>query len=196
MSFWNLEDGTSAADTGTEYEIPGGGNLEPIPNESNVLSIVDEAKWDEKNDAKYISLRWTVLAPDEYKNRKIFQKLWVLDDDPSAKDKEAAKKKRDKAKRMLGAIDANAGGNLTKAGDMPSDSALQQHLMNKPMIIKCMIWEMPDRENPGEKIKGNWIAAVAPASKGVDVKAAAPAKPKPAAQAGAGSFDMDDEIPF
>jgi uncharacterized protein YdaU (DUF1376 family) len=198
MSFWNLEDGTSAADTGTEYEIPGGGNLEPIPADSNVLAIIDEAKWDEKDDAKYISLRWTVLAPDEYKNRKIFHKLWVLDDDPSAKDKEAAKKKRDKAKRMLGAIDANAGGNLAKAAQMPSDSALQQHLMNKPMIIKCMIWEMPDRENPGEKIKGNWIAAVAPASKGVDVKAAPPAKPKAAAQAGAqaGSFDMDDEIPF
>jgi uncharacterized protein YdaU (DUF1376 family) len=196
MSFWNLEDGTSAADTGTEYEIPGGGNLEPIPSDSNVLAIIDEAKWDEKNDAKFISLRWTVLAPDEYKNRKIFHKLWVLDDDPNAKDKEAAKKKRDKAKRMLGAIDANAGGNLAKAAQMPSDSALQQHLMNKPMIIKCMIYEMPDRENPGEKIKGNWIAAVAPASKGVDVKAAPPAKPKAAAQAAAGSFDMDDEIPF
>ncbi len=200
MSFWDLDDGTSAAETGTEYEIPGGGNLDPIPDGSNVLAIIDEAKWDERNEAKYISLRWSVLSPDDYKNRKVFQKLWVTDDDPNAKNADAAKKKRDKAKRMLAAVDSNAGGALTKAGEMPTDETLQQHLMNKPMVIKTMIWSMPDRENPGEKITGNWIAAVAPASKGVDVK---PPKEAPAGGGGGGrpsnsgsTYDIDDEIPF
>ena len=198
MSFWDLDDGTSAAETGTEYEIPGGGNLDPIPDGSNVLAIIDEAKWDERNEAEYISLRWSVLSPDEYKNRKVFQKLWVTDDDPNAKDADAAKKKRDKAKRMLAAVDSNAGGALTKAGEMPTDEAMQQHLMNKPMIIRAMVWSMPDRENPGEKITGNWIAAVAPASKGVDVK---PPKEAPAGGGGRPSnsgstYDIDDEIPF
>ena len=101
MSFWNLSDGGDASqDAQTEYEIPSG-NLDPIPDGSSVLAMIDEAKWDSKNDADYISLRWSVLSPDEYKNRKVFQKLWVTDDDPMAKDEAKAAKKRDKAPRTL-----------------------------------------------------------------------------------------------
>jgi hypothetical protein len=195
MSFWDLSDGGTAADTETEYEIPSG-SLEPIPDGSSVLAMIDEAKWDEKDNAEFISLRWSVLSPDEYKNRKVFQKLWVTDDDPNAKDASAAAKKRDKARRMLAAIDANAGGKLTKKEGTPTDETLTVCLTNKPMVIKCMEWSMPDREKPGEFIRGNWIAAVAPKSKGIDVKAAK-APPKVAvAQMGGGSRDLDDEIPF
>lgn len=197
MSFWDLSDGENAAASAeTEYEIPGG-NLEPIPDGSSVLALIDEAKWDERNEAEYISLRWSVLAPDEFKNRKIFQKLWVTDDDPNAKDADKAAKKRDKARRMLAAIDANAGGKLVKQSGKPTDEALTQCLTNKPMIIKVMIWSMDDRERPGEKIEGNWIAAVAPRDKGVDVKAAKP-RPQPAAQSGGygGGAALDDDIPF
>jgi len=190
--FWGLSDGGSAADTGTEYEQPSG-NLEPIPDGSSVLAMIDEAKWDEKEDADYISLRWSVLSPDEYKNRKVFQKLWVTDDDPNAKDASAAAKKRDKARRMLAAIDANAGGKLTKKGGVPTDETLTVCLTNKPMIIKCMLWEMPDHERHGEFIRGNWIAAVAPKSKGIDVKEA---KSAPAKSAPASAPVDDDEIPF
>jgi hypothetical protein len=196
MSFWDLSDGGSAADTGTEYEIPSG-NLDPIPDGSSVLAMIDEAKWDEKDNAQYISLRWSVLSPDEYKSRKIFQKLWVTDDDPMAKDASKAAKKRDKALRMLAAIDSNAGGKLTPKGSAPTDNDLTACLCNKPMIIKCMIWSLDDRDRPGEKIEGNWIAAVAPKAKGIDVK---PAKPRPAqsaaSQAPANHGAMDDEIPF
>ena len=192
MSFWDLSDGGSAADTGTEYEQPSG-NLEPIPDGSSVLAMIDEAKWDERDDADYISLRWSVLSPDEYKNRKVFQKLWVTDDDPNAKDASAAAKKRDKARRMLAAIDANAGGKLTKKGGVPTDETLTVCLTNKPMIIKCMLWEMPDREKPGEFIRGNWIAAVASKSKGIDVKEVkAPSVQRPSAAAP----DIDDDVPF
>jgi len=192
--FWGLSDGGSAADTGTEYEQPSG-SLEPIPDGSSVLAMIDEAKWDEKDGADFISLRWSVLSPDEYKNRKVFQKLWVTDDDPNAKSADAAAKKRDKARRMLAAIDANAGGKLTKKGGAPTDETLTVCLTNKPMIIKCMLWEMPDRERHGEFIRGNWIAAVAPKSKGIDVKEA---KAAPAAKSGApaGGADLDDDIPF
>ncbi len=194
MSFWDLSDGENAAASAeTEYEIPGG-NLDPIPEGSSVLALIDEAKWDERDEAEYISLRWSVLAPDEYKNRKIFQKLWVTDDDPNAKDADKAAKKRDKARRMLAAIDANAGGKLVKHAGKPTDESLTQCLTNKPMVIKCMVWSMPDRENPSERIEGNWIAAVAPKDKGTDVK---PARPKPAAPAGGGAFaEFDDEVPF
>jgi hypothetical protein len=201
MSFWDLSDGGTARDTEAEYEIPSG-NLDPIPDGSTVLAMIDEAKWDTKDDAQFISLRWSVLSPDEYKNRKVFHKLWVTDDDPNAKDASAAAKKRDKARRMLAAIDANAGGKLTKKEGAPTDESLTACLANKPMTVKVMEWSMPDREQMGEFIRGNWISAVGPRNKGIDVK---PPKP-PAASAGrssmprggapmAGAID-DDEIPF
>ena len=192
--FWGLSDGGSATDTGTDFEIPSG-NLDPIPDGSSVLAMIDEAKWDTKDISDYISLRWSVLSPDEYKNRKVFQKLWVTDDDPNAKDASAAAKKRDKARRMLAAIDANAGGKLTKKEGIPTDDTLTACLTNKPMIIRVAIWEMPDREKHGEFIRGNWIQAVAPKSKGIDVKEA---KAAPAARSGApaGGADLDDDIPF
>ena len=196
MSFWDLSDGGTAAETGTEYEQPSG-NLDPIPDGSSVLAMIDEAKWDEKEGADYISLRWSVLSPDEYKNRKVFQKLWVTDDDPNAKDANAASKKRDKARRMLAAIDANAGGKLTRKDGIPTDDTLTSCLTNKPMIIKCMEWSMPDREKHGEFIRGNWIAAVAPKSKGIDVKES---KAAPVAKSGApagGAYDLGgDDVPF
>jgi hypothetical protein len=194
MSFWDLSDGGTAADTGTDFEIPSG-NLDPIPDGSSVLAMIDEAKWDERDGAEYISLRWTVLAPDEYKNRKIFQKLWVTDDDPSANDSDKAAKKRDKARRMLAAIDANAGGKLTRKPGKPSDDDLTSCLTNKPMIVKAMVWEMPDRERMGEFIRGNWISAVAPKSKGIDVKEAK-AAPKPARGGAPAGGILDDDVPF
>jgi len=196
--FWGLSDGATAKDTGDEFEIPSG-NLDPIPDGSSVKAMIDEAKWDDKDGADFISLRWTVLEPEEYKNRKIFQKLWVTDDDPNAKDQAAAAKKRDKARRMLAAIDANAGGKLTAKPGVPTDETLAACLTNKPMVIKCMEWSMPDREKPGEFITGNWIAAVSPKSNGVDIKAAKPRAAKQAMQSGApagGASVHDDEIPF
>jgi len=197
MSFWDLSDGGNAADTGSEYEIPGGGNFDPIPDGSNVLAMIDEIGWANDNDGnEYINARWTVLDPEEYKNRKIFQKLWVTDFDPRAKDDKKAATKRDKARRMLAAIDANASGALSKNPGVPNDDQLAAALMNKPMVIKCMVWSMPDREKPGENIEGNWIAAVAPANKGVEVKEAKPRPASKPASGGASALELDDEIPF
>jgi hypothetical protein len=195
MSFWDLSDGGNAADTGTDFEIPGGGNMDPIPDGSSVLAMIDEAKWSKKDEAEFISLRWTVLSPDEYKNRKVFQKLWVTDDDPSAKDADKAATKRDKARRMLAAIDANAGGKMSQKPGTPTDETLTACLSNKPMIIKCMVWEMPDRESPGAFISGNWISAVSPKAKGIDVKDAAPKKVA-AQRVGNSDLGDDEEIPF
>jgi hypothetical protein len=196
MSFWDLSDGGNAKDTGKDYEIPSG-NLKPIPDESDVLAAIDEAKWDSKDGNEYISLRWSVLAPEEYKNRKVFQKLWVTDDDPQAKDADKATKKRDKARRMLAAIDANAGGKLSRQSSQPSSDDLAQHLCDKPMIIKCMIWEIPDR-NGGDPITGNWVAAVSPKDKGVNVKPPTESKSKSGGSTGGGvgRRELDDEIPF
>ena len=199
MSFWDLSDNSSAANTGTEYEVPGG-NMTPIPEGSSVLAMVDEAKWERKpTGEEYVSLRWTVVSPDEYKNRKVFHKLWVTDFDPSAKDEAKGIAKRDKARKMLAAIDANAGGKLTAKSGKPTDDDLALALMGKPMIITLMIWAVHDRQSGGT-VEGNWVSAVAPKTKGIDVKEAK-ARPAPGQSgfgggASRGGAVMDDEIPF
>ena len=198
MGFWNTSDGEDAAKTGTEYEIPGG-SMEPIPAGSSVLAMIDEAKWDHtQNDAEeFVSLRWTVLAPEEYKNRKVFHKLWVTDHDPNAKDHAKAVAKTDKARKMLAAIDANAGGKLTAKDARPSDDDLARALQDRPMVITLMIWD----SNTGGA-GGNWVAAVAPKNKPLKIGDKAPAKKsggnRSIGSSGGGySRDVDeDSIPF
>ena len=180
MSFWNLSD-NSAVDTNGEFET-GGGNIEPIPANTDVLAVCDEAKWDDFNGDRYISLRWTVMKPADYKNRKVFQKVRVMDDNAS---------KADKAKRMLAAIDANAGGKLVAAGEEPTDENLTKCLTNKPMVLRLQVWEIETEQ--GEKKTGNWVSAVSP-RQGVG---SAPQQPEPAtAQEPAGGDDMEDDVPF
>lgn len=154
MSFWELSEG-SLENTGT-FEA-GGGDIQPIPADTSCLATIDEAKWgSDRENNSFISLRWSVLQPAEYKNRKVFQKLWVTDDDPRAKD---AAKKRDKAKQMLAAIDVNAGGKLMAKAEAPTDESLGACLTNKPMVIKIMQWKIKD-ETTGETKTGNWIGMV------------------------------------
>jgi hypothetical protein len=196
MSFWALSDGNTAVDTPKEYEIPGG-SMEPIPNNSSVLAVVDQAKWAEKDGANYIELRWSVMAPEAVKNRKVFHKLWVTDLDPNANTEEKGKAKRNKALTMLACIDANAGGNLTRTGDNPTDETMTMHLTNVPMVIKLMVWSM--KGSDGTDMAGNWVAAVGPSdtplvisSEPLPKTSAAPSTP----YQGGNSDIGDDEIPF
>lgn len=143
MSFWNLSDNETinTEDAGT-FEL---GGSEPIPANTQLKACIDDLAWEDYEGDFYINVTWSVLD-GEYTNRKVFQKIRVRDDDP---------KKRDKALRMLAAIDANAGGKLMASGQEPDDNALQMALVNKPMAIKVGVWEMNDR-------KGNWVQKVAP----------------------------------
>ena len=195
MSFWNLSDGQTAVDTPKEYEVPGG-SMEPIPNNSDVLAIVDQAKWADKDGAAYIELRWAVMAPEAVKGRKVFHKLWVTDLDPNAKDEAKGKAKRDKARRMLASIDANAGGNLTRTGDAPTDETLTMHLCNVPMVIKVMVWSM--KGSDGTDMAGNWVSAVSPSDKPLQISSEPLPKTiaAPAPYQGGNSDLGDEEIPF
>jgi hypothetical protein len=193
MSFWDLSDGKNAAEnTSTEYELAGG-DMAPIPNGSTVLAIIDEAKWQETRDgdAEFVSLRWSVMLPEVYKNRKIFPKLWVKDLDPNAKDQDKAKIKRDKAKLMLRAIDNNCGGKLAKKASIPTDDDLTLALTNRQMVIKVMVWEM--KGSDGQENSGNWISKVADRTAEIHVPQSAV---KPKAKSPAASDDLDDDIPF
>ena len=171
MSFWNLSDNTEIEKSG-EFES-GGGEFEPLPNNTDCLAAVDEAKWDSYEGEEYISLRWVILKPADYKGRKIFQKIKVNESDS---------KKADKAKRMLAAIDTNAGGKLMAISEAPTDMSLMQSLSNKPMVIKLMIWEIDGK-------RGNWVSKVSP--KNGELSALAPA-PVPVKK----EVIEDDDVPF
>lgn len=192
MSFWNLSDG-SETKANTEYEAPSGGGV--IPDNTDVMAYIDEIKWDEKDSNSYISARWRVAKPETLKNRVVFQKLWVLGNDPGAKDVEKRRKKGDNAKRMLAAIDTNAGGELMAVNGVPSDEDLQRCLMQKMMVVKVKTWELTG--DTGEKIEGNWIAAVSPKSKAIseNVEAKPAARQADPVANGTARYD-DSDIPF
>ena len=176
-SFWNTSDGQNLQQSDGKFEA-GGGDIAPIPDGTSVLATAEEARNSEYQGDEYLNIKWRVAKPAEYANRVIFQKVRVYDKDPS---------KADKAKKMLGAIAANAGGGLFAAMEQrketkPSDQSLAQ-LCSRPMVLKLGIWELEDKSK-----NGNWIKAVAPAKSGAAAPAPAP-KPAPVA-------DLDDDIPF
>jgi hypothetical protein len=189
MSFWSTSTGEDLRQTDGTYEAEGG-NLEPIPNNTTAVAMIDEAKWDTTQIGdQFVSLRWTVLSPPEYKNRKVFQKLWIRDPDPRAKD---ADKKRDNAKKMFAAIDKNCGGKLLSTDDEPNDERLGTCLVNKPMMVEIMVWEMTTDDN--KQMRGNWIRKVS-AKNGSVAATPAPAGrmvPKPAPTATA----VSNDVPF
>lgn len=170
MSFWQTSEGKSATDTTGKFES---GSVALIPENTTCLAMITEANIAEYQGDEYINLAWTVNKPDAYKNRKVFQKVRVFDADT---------KKRDKALNMLAAIDKNAGGVLAQFNAAPTNVTLLQ-IMNKPMLIKVMVWEINDK-------KGNWVAAVSPRSTEEPVPVQAP-KAKPVDD---DAFDPD--IPF
>jgi hypothetical protein len=144
MSFFNLSD-NSELDTSGSFSSQE--EIKPIPAKTKVKAAIEEVKWDEYEGDEYINITWSVLD-GEYKNRKIFQKVRVKDSDA---------KKRDKAIRMLVAIDSNAKGGLVALGREPMEHELQSALMHKPMCIMLQVWKIDDKE-------GNWVSAVSPAA--------------------------------
>ena len=180
MSFFTTSDNKTIEKSGS-MEM-GGGDIEPIPAKTQVLAAPDEAKWDEYEGDEYVSLRWSILQPKEYAGRKIFQKIRVCDSDS---------KKSDKAKRMLAAIDTNAGGKLLASGERPTDESLTRCLVNKPMVLLLQLWEI--KQDDGTVKRGNWIGAVSPRQGGAAKPAAA--KPEPVKEPEPADA-YDDDIPF
>lgn len=172
MGFFKLSDGNNAAQNNNGSFESGGGNFEPIPKGTSVLAVCEEAKIDEYEGDRFIAIKWSVAKPEEYKNRKVFQKIRCFD--PNSE-------KRDKALRMLAAIDANAGGKLAAIDDEPTSQQLMQALANRPMVLKLEVWEINDKS-------GNWVAAVSK----YDGKAA----PAPVAKPAEPEFDPEADLPF
>jgi len=186
MSFWQKQDGSQIENI-TSFDA-GGGDIQPIPNNTALIAAIEEAKWAEYDGEHYINLKWRVMRPADYANRVIFQKLKVF-----------SEKQGDKAKQMLAAIDANCGGKLSKLTETPEDMHLMTALVGKPMAVKVQIWDMNGKT-------GNWISAVSPAKSQAPVQAQAPkpSAPRPPQnahnQAKSNAYqpqvDDDDDIPF
>lgn len=174
-NFWDTSDGKAVEQKTTHAS---GSSFDVIPDGTNLLAVIDEAGWKAgfENNPDFISIRWTVLSPAEFKNRKIFQKVKVNDEKAST---------ADNAKRMLMAIDQNSGGKLSKLIKEPEDDELISALVNKSMVIQMGIWEMNDK-------RGNWVRAVSPHSKG-EAKAAEPAA---ALTVSPDKEISDEDIPF
>ncbi|AAW67542.1 hypothetical protein [Listonella phage phiHSIC] len=164
MSFFTLSDG-QAVEQQTEFDA-GGQDFEAIPNNTKVLFAADTAEWAEYEGDQYINIKWDILD-GEYKGRKIFQKVRVKDSDP---------KKRDKALRMLVAIDTNCGGGLMRLGTEPTDMDLSVNILGKPMHGMLKVWQIKDENGKVEK-EGNWVAAVSSATN--NTMQAAPQKQEP-----------------
>lgn len=175
MSFWTLSTGEAAAQE-KEFDM-GGGDSQPIPNGTKAVSFVEEAKETEYEGQRYYNLKWKV-ATGEYKNRVTFQKLRAFDADPN---------KRDKALKMLMAINMNCGGKLHQLESAPTDMDLMTNICNKPMMVEYAVWELDDKSK-----SGNWIKSVGSA-KG---SASKPASQKQVATSPEPDMSFDEEVPF
>lgn len=195
MSFWDLSDGTNATDTIEKEYNAGGGDFEPIPKGTSVLVMVDEAIWKKgyEVEEKFVNLKCRVLKPEGYANRILFFKLWAGDLDPGVKDQAKAMTKRDKHRRMLLTIDANAKGRLAKLTASPTDEQLALALTGAQFVATLGVWDKTGDDGVTKVPGGNWLLAAKP--KSAEVSEGPAVKPKPKAPAYIDD-DLDDDVPF
>jgi len=197
MSFWTLDDGSSAVSDDKEFSA-GGGDFDVIPKGTNVLVMVEDAIWKEgyQISEEFVNLKVRVMKPEGYANRVLFFKLWIDELDPGVKtngafDRGKAVTKRDKHKRMLMAIDANAKGKLAKLQERPTNDHLGVALVGAQFVATLGVW---DKEEDGKKVPGgNWLMASKPRSSEVSPGPVTKAQPKKPAFA---DDDLDDSVPF
>lgn len=187
MSFWTNSAGKSATENvQAEGTYDAGGGSEPLPENSSVQAFIERAGWkrgrEDDGAPEYINLQWRIEQPESVARRVVFQKLWVTDADPNAKD---ARAKRDKALAMLAKIDAIAGGKLAKIAGKPDDDQLALALQNKVAVLKLGVWEVAGNE-------GNWVKAISPKGHELNV----PEGIKKDVSGPANYDDLDDDIPF
>jgi hypothetical protein len=199
-----LSDGTIIKAPEKDYETPkGGGDFKPFPDGTSLKAAIDEAKWAKDNAGlESLKLRWSILLPEEYANRKVFQTLWIKDLEPNekARSEEKAIAKRDRQRMMFAAIDANAGGKIVGLinDDVEiKDEHLMTHLTNMAMVIRIDLFEPRDGGAPRNYVakisqKSEPISSAAEIATGME-KLSPVAKSSSAAK---GGRILDDEIPF
>lgn len=186
MSWWTTSTGESAVSNETNFVDENKGFGEPIPEGSYVLAMIDKAQWKNArdSDSQSVNVQWTVLKPEQFANRKVWQNLWIRDAEPflAAKgETQKAAERRDRDLKKLSVIDNNARKKLRECPDYPDDTALAT-LNNAMMVISLGV------------INGNnFVRDVMEKSHELKVGVA---KSEPAKSSGNTSRDLDDEIPF
>lgn len=162
MNFWNNDVIDNQGNNG-DFSISNNNEFKPIPNNTEAIATIVDANWREFDGNEYIEIKWQIVAPAQYANRVIFQKLKVLDQDSA---------KSSKAQKMLLAINYNAGGRLHELRERPDDMDLKKSLQYKLMNIKILLWEFNDKQ-------GNWIGAVKPKQALAEEPTVAPTRQAP-----------------
>lgn len=196
INFWEDEEGEEIQQQ-ESFESKGGDDFDVIPAKTRALAEIESVTIESYKDAaeiEYINIQWTLMKPEIYQNRRIFQKIRIMGDDPTQKsykeDKQAEKIRN--AKLMLAAIDKICtGGKLFALKRMPTEEELQRYLVGKNAEIYLMVYKLDDGK------EGNWVHSVfapngnisAPSKSTTAVKKAAP-------KLASGFDDMDDDIPF
>lgn len=195
MSFWNMEDGTNAAENVEKEYSAGGNDFEPLPKGTSVLVTIEDIAWKAayQRDETFVNLKCRVLKPEGYANRVLFFKLWIGDLDPGTTDRAKALAKRDKHKKMFLTIDANAKGKMARLTAKPSDEELAVALTGAQFVATLGVWDKEDER--GNKVPGgNWLLAAKPKSSEVSE---GPQKAQAKRQAAFMDDDLDgDDVPF
>lgn len=193
INFWEDEEGEEIQQQ-ESFESKGGDDFEVIPAKTRALAEIESVTIESYKDAaeiEYINIQWTLMKPEIYQNRRIFQKIRIMGDDPTQKsykeDKQAEKIRN--AKLMLAAIDKIcSGGKLFALKRMPTEEELQKYLVGKSAEIYLMVYKIGEME-------GNWVHSVFAPNGNVSAPSKAAPK-KPAPKPASGFDDMDDDIPF
>ena len=136
-SFWGNSTGEKAE---LQTKIP------PIPDRTIVPVILEEAKNDVYNGESFIKLT-VVVIDGEYRNRKLFPKLKIYDDNS-----EKAETHRNALMWLLKATDTPV------PEGAPEDKDLMQMCMkNKPFKCRVKVWDMDGKT-------GNWVSSYYPIS--------------------------------
>ena len=208
MSFWANEETGQVPEKREEMDL--GGARELIPGGTVAEAVIEDGSWqdigrDDPSKGQCINLAWSIVQPEQLRGRKVFQKLYITDPNPYAKDDAAAAKRRQKDRDTMLLIDGLTGDNMRKSGKKPTDDSMAVDLTNKPIAIKVDLWSMPDNQNPGEMMSGNrisWIGKAGP-DRTYKVGEVQPPKPMPrssgstpAGQTSGNGWVEDDDIPF
>lgn len=175
-----------------QKDFEASGSFELLPENTNFLAAIEQISNKQSGYGKsIINAKWRVIKPEKFANRVFFQNLKVFDADAN---------KASKARQMLSAMAANAGGRLftemqSRNEQSPSDQSLQT-MTNFPMVVQLGIWHIKAEEaQDGVAREGNFLRKVSPVNRAAQTtnpqqQGHQPQTMQPVAQM------IDSEIPF
>ena len=143
--------------------------FDPLPEGTRVLQTLEEIKLDsfQGSDHEHLNIKWRIEAPEEFNNRVYFQSIYINGSDPTSPyyDESKQDKNFNDARRMLFAIDYNAGKKIAALKREPTQEELQEFLIGARMMAVLGV-----SKTGKQVVRG--ISGIDPAAK-EEIKAAA-----------------------